>query len=206
MGTCPLSIPNQPLLLPLQLCPPFIPFHPPSFLPSFPSLFFLSGLTAWQGGDRLGPSTVRWNHSMVSGPLGAPEHHHLRLHTLHHHLYIYPPHSITSFDTPKACCGCLCLWAPGACSLYTVRGCKSGSITARTRTGSFSLSLSLCVNSIQSSLSLAVALSNTAANTKHPGIADSKLAPGLKEKKQQQQHTQTQTQTLTHRQCTTIEY
>ena len=117
---------------------------------------------------------------------------------LQHHLYIYTPSSlsITSFDTPEACWGCLCPWAPGACSLYTVRGCKSpGSITASTRTGSFSLSL----NSIQSSLSLtlslslslAVALSNTAANTKHPAIADSKLAPGLKKT-----HTDTYTQTV----------
>lgn len=122
---------------------------------------------------------------MVSGPLGAPEHRHLRLLTpspfLSLSLHRLTPLCITSFDTPKACCGCLCLWAPGACSLYTVRGCKSGCHHCQDQ--SWLVPPPSKFNSVLSlSLSLAVALSNTAANTKHPGIADSKLAPGLKKK------------------------
>lgn len=110
-----------------------------------------------------------------------------------------PPLPITSFDTPKACCGCLCLWAPEACSLYTVRGCKSGSITARTRTGSFSLSLS----KFNSVLSLSgCSTIKYSCEHKTPRHSRQQIGSWFKRKK----NTHTQTQTLTHRQCTTTEY
>lgn len=144
---------------------------------------------------------MRWNHSMASGPLGAPR--------------VPPPASPDQPTAPPPTHSDHLLRPPPR--LYpTTRPPRRAHYTRREAVNqppSLPGPLSPSRHPIQprvSRPSLAAAPSNTAANTKHFDTADSKLAPGLKEERvgrgEKKTQNTTTTQTLTHRQCTTTEY